>query len=411
MIRRYARNTTFKSAVYLYGIMFFNMVAPLITIPYLSRVLRPEGWGTLSFYLALALWLTILGEFGFGLYSSSQIAPRRDDAKYLDLIAAKVLGARVVIYFFLFLFSCTSYLFLQSTMKPELFGLAVALAVSQSMNPIWYFQGMEDLGAVSLFDMFVKAASVLAVFLFVKSSNDVWIAMALQVVAALVSSVFGYALMYSKRKIYFVGLKESLGYIRESRDAFMYKVFSNLYVSSNSFILGLVSSVSQVGFYSGAERLVKAAVGMTHPLTQVLYVKISSISSKPDQTRAIVSFGLRISLAYALAGVFVVEATASMIVNIIFGSGYESMVGVLRVLVLLLPLNVIVASLGVQLMMNRGYGSQFNSFLVQSGIINFVLLLLLGRHYGAMGGAVCIVVAEAWMVIRLITFVKSRKLI
>ncbi len=207
-----------------------------------------------------------------------------------------------------------------------------------------------------------------------------------------------------------VGFREAIDYIREAKDAFMYKVFSNLYISSNTLLLGFLSTNAQVGFYGGSERLVKAGISTTHPITQVLFIKVASLGDRGDESIKIIKKGLKLSLAYAIVAVLITQLFADFIINLLFGDGYQGMVEILRVMIFLLPLNVIVGSLGVQLMMNRGYNREFNVYLLRSGILNLTLMYVLAKYFGALGAAVSILIAETYMVVNLIRFCNNKKL-
>ncbi|WP_278912192.1 oligosaccharide flippase family protein [Deinococcus wulumuqiensis] len=404
------KSRTFNSAIFLYVVLIVNIVVPFLTMPHLTRVFRPEAWGIYSFYLSLALWLTIIGEFGFGIHSSQQISSNRSNEKVLDLVVAKVLASRFIIYMSVIIALVIAYHLFLNDKNQLLLAISFILSLAQSANPIWYFQGMEDLSIVSISDVLLKILSLFLIFFFVKDAGDVWLALMIQAFVSLLSSLVGCYLMYRQRNFMLVGFREAIDYIREAKDAFMYKVFSNLYISSNTLLLGFLSTNAQVGFYGGSERLVKAGISTTHPITQVLFIKVASLGDRGDESIKIIKKGLKLSLAYAIVAVLITQLFADFIINLLFGDGYQGMVEILRVMIFLLPLNVIVGSLGVQLMMNRGYNREFNVYLLRSGILNLTLMYVLAKYFGALGAAVSILIAETYMVVNLIRFCNNKKL-
>ena len=120
--------------------------------------------------------------------------------------------------------------------------------------------------------------------------------------------------------------------------------------------------------------------------------------------------GLKFSLAYAIVAVIITQVFADLIISLLFGDGYQDMVEILRVIIFLIPLNVIVGSLGVQLMMNRGYNKEFNAYLLRSGILNLILMSMLAKYFGGLGAAVSILIAEAYMAMNLVKFCNDQKL-
>src|SRR5512134_3862244 len=94
---RYLGHPIVRNALSLYGVQAAEMLLPLIAVPYLARVLRPEGWGLVVFAQSFAGWLSLLLEYGFNLSATREIARHRDRPAELTRIISGVTGAVVLL--------------------------------------------------------------------------------------------------------------------------------------------------------------------------------------------------------------------------------------------------------------------------------------------------------------------------
>src|SRR5438128_1261391 len=99
MLTALFRKKLTRNALTLYGVQFCRKLVPLVSVPYLARVLGPAGWGRVAFALAFGELLVMLIEFGFNLSATREVARHRDSDEHCREIAAGVLGAQAVLSF------------------------------------------------------------------------------------------------------------------------------------------------------------------------------------------------------------------------------------------------------------------------------------------------------------------------
>ncbi|MER3451854.1 MAG: hypothetical protein C4300_07470 [Thermus sp.] len=183
------RGPTGQNLLSLYGVTAANYLFPLLTLPYLARVLGPSGFGALAIVQSLGQYLSLVVEYGFGLSATREVARSREDRARLAQILAEVLGARLLLALAVVVLAYALGLFVPALRaNPALFWAGVFWAVALGMSPVWYFQGQERLRKVAILEVVAKALGVAGIFAFVRSPDEAHRVLLLQGLAALLSS-------------------------------------------------------------------------------------------------------------------------------------------------------------------------------------------------------------------------------
>ena len=377
------------------------MLLPLIAVPYLARVLRPEGWGLVVFAQSFAGWMSLLLEYGFNLSATREIARHRDKPTEVARIISGVTGAVVL----LALLSAAAALVARFTVPvfrqfPEYLALAWLIGITQAAKPLWYFQGVERLYRPAWLNVAARALATAGIFIWVAHPGDGWKPLVLQVAAgALVAAV---SLIWMYREVSFTApsLSRAREALRMGWTMFLFRGAVSLYTTANAFILGLFVPPALVAFYGGAERLNKAVMAGLDPISQALYPRITHLVAADKQKAArMARFGLLAIGGLGLVLGIAVMLFAPLAIRILLGNRYEASIPVLRILALLIPLVALSNVIGVQWMLPLGMDRQFNKVIMGAGILNVSLALWLAPRLGPVGMATSIVFAEAFVVI------------
>ncbi|MCL6577734.1 oligosaccharide flippase family protein, partial [Kyrpidia sp.] len=178
---RFLRHALVHNVLALYGVNIANYFFPLITVPYLARVLGPEEWGMVAFAQAFGQYINLVVEYGFDLSATREVARTRDSLdRRADLIAG-VLGAKVVlasVVLGVVFVICHWVPPFQEHSKILWAGVFWALAMAFTLR--WYFQGLERMRLVAVLDVSAKALAVLGILLLVRGPEDGWKVLVLQ---------------------------------------------------------------------------------------------------------------------------------------------------------------------------------------------------------------------------------------
>lgn len=385
----------------LYGVQAVNYLFPLLTLPYLARVLGPEKWGLLAVVTSLAQYFSLAVEYGFTLSATREVAQRRGDKARLAQILAGVLGARVSLAFAVLLLAWGVLGLVPNLgQDPRLFWAGVFWGVTLGFSPLWFFQGLERLRLVALLEVGVRALGFASIFLLVRSPSDAWLVPLAQGVAGVLAT--GVALGLAWREVGFVlpHLGQIVQALRSGFNLFFFRAAVSLYTVGNVFILGLLLPPQLVAYYAGAERLIRAFLGLLEPLSRVFFPRISGlVSSDLFRASRLASWVALVMGVVGLALGIGISVLAPWLTLLFLGLEFGPTVQVMRVLFLILPLIALGISFGILWMVPLGLDGLYTRIILSAGILNVVLAPPLVVHFSYLGMAYSVVLAEFWVVV------------
>ncbi len=401
-----------RNVASLYGVQFANYLLPLVTIPYLTRVLGVATWGLVAFAQAFGSYAGIVIEYGFHLSATRAVARSRDSRSELANLVAGVMGARVMLAAGAVLLA----LLLESWIPlfrahPVFLWAAVFWAVGQSFSMLWYYQGFERMRLVAVLDVVGRAAATAGIFIFIHHPADGWKVLVLQGSGALISVLVATALVYREVPFRLPTWRLVSDTLRMGWSMFLFQGSMSLYGAGNAFILGLFASPAAVGFYAGAEKLARALMGLLAPIHQSLYPRLSHLvqHNRPAANR------LARSSMFLMSSAGVVLSLAAFLgapwaVPLILGRSFTASVPVLEILAALPLLDALGTLFGVLWMVPLGLDRQFNRVILAGGALNLVLAVLFAPRFAQLGMAAAVVATEVFVVLSLYLTLHRRKL-
>jgi PST family polysaccharide transporter len=410
--RRIRNSTVAHNALAMLGTQVATYAFPLATIPYLARVLGPVHWGLVAFAQALGLYLSRVVEFGFSLSATRRIARCRDDMEQMEQIVAGVLGAKL----FLAVVCLTAMLIVQQLITSFQYYRIILWAgalsgIGQGFSMLWFYQGMERMKVPAAMDMLGKAVAAVGIFLFVHSQRDAWKVVGLQCLCYWGVTAVLLAATYRRIRFVWPNIQTIRSALRDSAAMFLFRSSVSLYTTANALILGAVSTPLAVGFYSGAERLVKALVNLLNPLTQSLYPRLSRLLATDRETAvSLARVSLVVTTSAAVGLCLLTFIAAPLITRVVLGPAYGPAIPVMRVLSLLLPAIAVSTVLGIQWMLPLGMEAVYNKIIILAGLLNLTLALCWASRWQQMGMACAVVVSEYLVTIAVCIVLVRRKI-
>lgn len=384
-----------RNYVYNTVLQITNILVPFITVPYLSRVLGPDGIGIVAFSGSIVQYFILFGVLGLTLYGNRSIAYAGANIEersrvFWELVILKFITTSTALLAF--------YLFVQVT-SPEnssVYFVQGLLIIAAAADISWLFMGMEDFKKTVTISLFIKLLGASLIFILVKSSED----FVLYALIGAGTTLFGQLIMWAYIPKYIKRITlRSLKFGRHLRGTvklFIPTIAIEVYVVLDKTMVGLISNAAEVGIYEMSQRLVKIALSLVTSMGVVMIPRISAIVARKD-SELLDSYAER-SFHFATYGsVFV----ASMIfgitpefVPLFFGEAFLKSTDVIRIMV---PIVVFIAwsnVLGMQLMVPMKLERRLTLSVSVGAMINFPLNLILIPFLGAIGAAISSVVAE-----------------
>ncbi len=394
-----------------YGVQMANYVFPLITVPYLSRVLGPETWGLLAMALAFGTYGNLIVEFGF-IYSASRDLAGVEDKTTIENIVAGVTGAKAMLMAAVFLFACLASFWVPVFSRhPLLLWAAVISELLKAALPNYFFYGTQRITTGSLLDISARVAGLLGIFFFVRRPADAWRFFALQGAGALFALIISHRMIYSRYSLRAPRFSDGWRMLKESWPMFLFKSSHSMFTLGNGFVLGLFAPAQAVGYYAGAEKINSAAVGLLSPLNTALYARTAKMA-KTDLVKAaaLTRMCLAVMLVASALLLLIMWLGAPLIVRIILGPQYGPSSKVLQVLALRAPLVAWTYVIGFQWLLVLGLEKPFQRVTMAALALNILLATFLASRFTYIGMAWSVVTAELFASLGMYWILKIRNL-
>jgi PST family polysaccharide transporter len=397
-----------QNVLALYGVQVGRKLIPLVSIPYLARVLGPAGWGTVAFIAAMAELLVICIEFGFNISATREVARYRDNPHACGKVMGGVLGAQACLAAVGIVVAFLASRFLPVVEKrPELLVAGLVYAVAQGFAPLWFFQGLEQMRLAAALELSGKIAALVGLFLFVHAPSDDWKVLALTAVAPALSTTVGLALAYRRIPVHLPSQTLIRGALVMGAPMFLFRSAESLYGVGNVFLLGLFTTPEIVGYFAAAEKIAKAAFGLLNPIREAIFPRLSHLAARGGEEAAgpLARLGAAVMIsggAILGAGLFLFAPFAT---RLLLGGEFTPAIEVLRILAILPLLLSITYSVGFQWLLPFGKDGVINQIIIAAGLTNVVLSFMLARPFLHVGMAWAVVASEAFVAISMVTVV------
>lgn len=357
------------------ALQIVSYVIPLITLPYLSRVLGVEKFGLVFFAFAFMEYFNILTDFGFGLSATREIAINRNSKKRISNIFNSVITIKMllVLVSFIVLLAC---IFLIPKIRTNyiVFLLSFLMCIGNAIYPVWFFQGMERMKCITFLNILSKTIFLILIFIFVKTKNDYMIVPLLNSLGFMVAGILGFyfAVKEFGLKLYipkWTTIKQNFKY---SSEFFVSRISVAIYTNTNTVCLGFIGSEFMVGLYVAAEKIYGAINGLKVPLFTALY---PYIAKNRDLKLYKKIFKWVLIIAFLIS--CFVFIFAKDIIIIFYGSDMVEAYKVLRIFCVLFFVNVPSVLLGYPLLGALGYTKDANRSVIYSSMFHVFGLVIL----------------------------------
>ena len=311
--------------MWLYSLQFFNTIIPLVTIPYITRILGASQYGVFSIQLNIVAYLQVVVEYGFALSATRKVTLMKENNDLSGLFS-RVTYSRGGL--FLLVFMCTIAYTSISQQTPEenycLMVLAISL-IAYCFQQNWIFQGKQDMRFISITNIIARTVTTVLIFVFVKTSSDLIIYCILYSIAPLIANIIGTMVAIKKYSIKLVMVKipELWIELKDGFYVFTTQLSSKVFSSIGITFLGFFASESLVGVYSALYKIPYVLLMLWSPISQVMYPIMSrKITEKFSDGIVFIRKIKYITLIIFGMCAFLISLCSHTIVMIFFGKEY-----------------------------------------------------------------------------------------
>lgn len=390
----------------------FNTIVPLITLPYITRVLSTDSYGEFSLALNWIGYFQVIVEFGFGLTGARKVAMRENDDE-LNLIHSNILYARLLLMIFSFIIlAMISTIF--SVPKTQIISMIILflMVLATAFQQNWLFQGMSDMKPIAIINMVSRVISVILIFSLVNDTKDLYLYCFLYISNFIIASFMGYIIVYKKYKIRLISVtfQQIITEIKEGWYLFLSSAMSKIFSGIGITILGIAATKSEVGIYSAINKIPLILTLFFAAISQALYPYMCT------QFSISMHKGLEMlkKIAVPIIGLFSIPSIILVVFNksiilILFGESYSNYSTLLIPFVVWVLAGIINNFLGIQSLVAAGYQKEYSREFQKSVIFMLISMLVLGHFFGSFGIAYSSMFSELFLSILLYRKLKKIK--
>lgn len=395
---------------YIYNLIYqmLVLVLPLITTPYISRTLGVENVGIYSYTISIATYFILFGTLGISMYGQREIAYAQENKKEITKIFWEIIILR---FFTMFVSIVLFYIFYVNGQTYQVYYKVLILElVATCFDISWFFQGLEEFKKTVLRNVIIKIISVISIFTFVKTKNDLIIYFIIYVLSNLLGNLSLW--FYLPKYLDKINIKDLniAKHIRPTISLFIPQIAIQIYTVLDKTMLGkILGDMTEVGNYEQSQKIIKMSLTVITSLGTVVSPRIANTiaNDKKDEVKNYLSNSFNFVWFLGIPIMFGIMAVAYRLVPWFLGEEFTKSIYILIIgapIVMAIGLNNVS---GVQYLIAAKKQNVFTKSVVIGAIFNFVLNLILIPFLKAVGAIISSVLAETLILLVQLTYIKK----
>lgn len=394
------KNKIISNMFSLYSIRTMEYILAFITIPFLTRTLGVERYGAINFAQSFCGYFFLVITYSFHILGPKKIAMCKDDDERANYFSAIFFSKVFLALIMLMPFVISVYGFTMFYEDRSLFIAAFMIIIGDILFPVWFFQGIEEMQYITYVNILARMITVSALFYFVSSKEDDVIAMICLSSTNIIAGIFSMLIIYYKYDYVFkiVSFELITQQLKDGWKVFYSTLAVNIYTSSNTFFLGVMTDNNIVGIFSAAQKIMLAAKNVIDTFSAAIYPHTSRmfLVSEEQMFDFLIIWKKRICLLGIV--IFLVGFMGSSeIITLILGDDYVNAIPLLRVLIFI-PLIVTYTNIYmIQIMITLGWTTLYSRIVLCSAFLNLIIVLPSIYFWQSFGVAITMVSTELFV--------------
>lgn len=390
-----AKKSIAKNYIYNMVYQVLILILPLVTTPYLSRVLGAEGIGIYGYTYSIVTYFILFGSLGVAMYGQREIAYAQENIEarkkvFIEIVIFRIITIAIAIVAYYFFF-------MQGAEYQIYYRILLLELIAAAFDISWFFQGMEEFKRTVTRNVLVRICSVSLVFLLVKTKEDLAKFTLIYSLADLIGnlSLWLYVPKYLK------GVKvKNIDVIRHLPQIillFIPQIANQIYKILDTTMIGaLVENKSEVGFYEQGQKVIRLLLTIVTSLGIVMVPRMASTFASGDKEKIKdymkMSFKFVFFLAFPI--MFGIISISSAFVPVFFGNGYDKVVILINIISPIILLMGMGNVLGTQYLLPTKKQKEYTISVTVGVIFNFILNYILIKKYASIGASIATVLSE-----------------
>ncbi len=384
---------------FIYNVLYqaFIYIFPLITIPYISRKLGVDNIGIYSYTYSIVNCLMLFSMLGINNYGNREISKSRDDKSKMSKLFFSIYGLQLLCGSILFLLYLIYIIFFCHNYK-IIFICQIVNFISVFFDINWFYFGLEQFKLTIRRNILIKLLSTVFIFLLVKNENNLIVYTIIMGTASLLSQLYLFLKLNNFiefKKVHFSDMKKHL---KSCIILFIPVLAYSVYRIMDKTMIGLLSSVTQLGYYENAEKIINIPIAVITALGTVMLPRMSYLlENKSEDVEKTISQSLKLSMLLAMNMFFGILLIASDGSIIIFGKAFAKSGVIMQLLSITIVVSAWASVFRTQYLIPKSKDNIYVVTTIIGAILNFILNLIFIPMYGAVGACIGTIVAELFL--------------
>lgn len=376
-----------------------QMLFPLITFPYVCRVIEADGIGQINFFQSIISYISLFTCLGIPMYAIREIARDRSDVVQMNRTAMEIL----LLHSMLTLVGYAIVAILCLTVPQIQVNIPLFLILSltiffTAIGCEWFYQGIEDFKYITIRGLIIKTVSVVLLFIFVKSKTDLLYYGCYTVFGVLGGNIFNFLRLrkYIHRENIIFSELHIKRHVKPVLKVFSFSVVTSIYLQLNMVLLGFLKNALAVGYFAAATKVMQMLLTMSACLGSVMMPRASHLiaEDKEDEFNRLIQKSYDFTLAIALPMTIGLIFCAPSLITALCGVKFEHSILPSQIIAPIILMVAISNVFGIQVLFPKG---KINIVTLSCGIgavVDLILNLCLIPFFSYIGTSIAYLGAE-----------------
>ena len=336
-----------------------QMLFPLITFPYICRVIEADGIGQINFFQSIISYISLFTCLGIPMYAIREIARDRSDVVQMNRTAMEIL----LLHSMLTLVGYAIVAILCLTVPQIQVNIPLFLILSltiffTAIGCEWFYQGIEDFKYITIRGLIIKTVSVVLLFIFVKSKTDLLYYGCYTVFGVLGGNIFNFFRLrkYIHRENIIFSELHIKRHVKPVLKVFSFSVVTSIYLQLNTVLLGFLKNALAVGYFAAATKVMQMLLTMSACLGSVMMPRASHLiaENKEDEFNRLIQKSYDFTLAIALPMTIGLIFCAPSLITALCGVKFEHSILPSQIIAPIILMVAISNVFGIQVLFPKG---------------------------------------------------------
>lgn len=398
-----------KNLIYNFLLSCSQVLMPLISIPYISRILTPEGIGKVSFIDSLSYCFVTIAEFGivaYGIREIAQVKYNKDQLRKLvsELVVLHCITSGITLIFY----SITVYILWHRIQDIRLVFFSVSFLLVNAFACEWYFWGLEKFRYITIRSFISRLLGVISLFILVKEPADYYIYYGIITTAAIINLLSNLINVFKQLPLTFKHIQWKR-HVRHTLTTYSIGMVYSIMVWLDNVLLGIVSTAAVVGVYALSAKMVRVGVSLFTDIFLVLYPRTAALiyQEKGKELQQTILNSVQLIFIITLPASIGIFLLAEPLVKALLSGNFLQATANVQILALLPFIKAYSLFLNKQILMAHGKEKLQLYSLITGSIIYIFLMLILSYYWHDRGACYAMMIGEGVILVISYLYVKK----